>query len=127
MKKHVVLVDDDMFIRDLVGTKLGSSKDYTVAVAASAAEGMEAIEDQRPDVLILDIEMPGKTGIELLKDIKMRPSLADIPVIMFSNNDDEESKTAAMESGAKKFCVKVSIDMSELEEIIGSVLEETEA
>lgn len=123
MKKHVLLVDDDMFIRDLVGTKLGSSKKYTIAVAANAAEGMESLEEQRPDVMILDIEMPGKSGIELLKELKIQPSLENIPVIIFSNNDDEESKTAANEAGAAKFCVKVSIDMSELESVIDSVLE----
>lgn len=120
--KHIVTIDDDMFIRDLVGTKLSES--YSVASAATATEGMELIHKNATDLIILDLELPDKHGFEVLKELKNDPSTKRIPVIIFSNNDASEWRGKVTATGACDFFVKVNIEMNELKEHVDELLKE---
>lgn len=115
--KHIVVIDDDMFIRDLVATKLTGDK-YTVRTAATAKEGLVEIAEETPDLVLLDMELPDRHGLDVLKQIRNDALTSSLPVIVFSNNDDGETQQKAEENGANAFYIKVSLEMSELEQRI---------
>lgn len=119
--KQILVIDDDMFIRDLVGTKL--SEGYTVETKANGTEGLESMKHYVPDLVVLDLELPDIHGLEILKKIKGDPKTENIPVIIFSNNEADEWEPKVREAGADDFFVKVSIDMNELKAHIDKMLE----
>lgn len=118
--KHIVVIDDDLFIRDLVGTKL--SEAYSVLTVATAKEGLDAIDNQKPDLILLDLELPDMHGIEVLKKIRAEAETASIPVFIFSNNDTASYKDEACSLDVTNFFVKVNVDMSELKSHVDKLL-----
>jgi excisionase family DNA binding protein len=101
----VLLVDDDDAVRELVRVNL-EFEGYTVREAASASEGLEAIEDAKPDLVLLDVMMPHVDGWEMLRRIQEQYGAGAIPVVMFSGQADEESRSQAASEGAHAFVGK---------------------
>ena len=83
MSKKVLVVDDDQDVRTFVLTVLEENQ-YTPLIAQDGIEGMEKIEKDRPDLVILDVLMPRGSGIRLYRKLKTDKTLSDIPVIMFT-------------------------------------------
>jgi len=101
----VLLVDDDERVRELVRVTL-ELEGYSVDEAASAEEGMAAIEERKPDLILLDVMMPHVDGWEMLRRIQERHGAGAIPVVMFSGKADEEAQRQAATSGASGFVGK---------------------
>ena len=101
----VLLVDDDDKVRELVRVNL-EFEGYTVREAGSATEGLEAIEEAKPDLVLLDVMMPHVDGWEMLRRIQDQYGAGAIPVVMFSGQVDEQSRTQATSGGAKAFVGK---------------------
>jgi excisionase family DNA binding protein len=99
----VLIVDDDARIREFVRVSL-AAEGYSVREAGNAEEGLAAIEDQAPDLVLLDIVMPGIDGWEMLRRIHERHG--PVRVIMFSGQVDERSVDAAAAAGAHGFLGK---------------------
>jgi excisionase family DNA binding protein len=99
----VLVVDDDPRIREYVRVNL-ELEGYTVREAASADEALEAIEDQAPELVLLDVVMPGVDGWQMLQRLQERHG--SIPVIMFSGQVDERAASDAAERGARGFIGK---------------------
>src|SRR5215468_2945563 len=99
----VLIVDDDERIREIVGLSL-QSEGYAVREAASAEAALSAIEDQAPDLVLLDVVMPEVDGWQMLT--RMQERYGSIPVIMFSGQVDEGSAGRATERGARAFIGK---------------------
>jgi excisionase family DNA binding protein len=110
----VLLVDDDERMRELVRTQL-EREGYTVQEAASADEGLAAIESQKPELVLLDVMMPHVDGWEMLRRIQERHGAGAIPVLMFSGQVDDEGRRQAASSGARGFVGK-GFDLQELVE-----------
>ena len=87
----ILLVDDDEKVRELVRVNL-EFEGYVVREAGSAEEGMEAIEDAKPDLVLLDVMMPQVDGWEMLRRVQERYGAGAIPVVMFSGKVDEDSQ-----------------------------------
>ena len=85
----VLVIDDDPTARDLISRML-ASEGYRVELASSGAEGLEAARERRPDVITLDVLMPGMDGWAVLAALKSDPVTADIPVIMLTISDSED-------------------------------------
>jgi len=83
MAKKVLNVEDDADIRTFVTTVL-EENGYTPIMAVDGAEGMEKVKKERPDLIILDILMPRESGIKMYHELKLDPSLKDIPIVMLS-------------------------------------------
>ena len=83
----MLVVDDDARLREFMRVNL-EMEGYTVREAASAEEALEAIEDQAPDLVLLDVVMPGVDGWQMLQ--RMQERHGSIPVIMFSGKVDEQ-------------------------------------
>src|SRR6266496_6390569 len=101
----VLLVDDDDSVRELVRVNL-EFEGYAVREAGSAAEGLEAIEEAKPDLVLLDVMMPQVDGWEMLREIQERYGVGAIPVVMFSGKVDEHLRLQAASSGAQGFVGK---------------------
>ena len=85
----VLVIDDDPSVRDLAGRSL-LQEGYAVHTAASGAEGLALARQLRPDVITLDVMMPGMDGWTVLQQLKAEPELASIPVVMMSMLDADE-------------------------------------
>ena len=101
----VLLVDDDARVRELVRVNL-EFEGYNVREAGSAEEGMTAIEEAKPDLVLLDVMMPQTDGWEMLRRIQDRYGAGAIPVVMFSGKVDEQAQAQAATSGARGFVGK---------------------
>jgi excisionase family DNA binding protein len=101
----VLLVDDDAKVRELVRVNL-EFEGYAVKEAAGADEGLAAIEDVKPDLVLLDVMMPHVDGWEMLRRIQERWGMGAIPVVMFSGKVDEVAEEQAAARGAQGFVGK---------------------
>jgi two-component system alkaline phosphatase synthesis response regulator PhoP len=101
----VLLVDDDEKVRELVRVNL-EFEGYTVREAGSAQQGLEAIAEAKPDLVLLDVMMPQVDGWEMLRQIQDQYGAGAIPVIMFSGQADEAVQTQAASVGAHAFVGK---------------------
>ena len=101
----VLVVDDDPRIREYVRVNL-EMEGYSVREAASAEEGLSALDDEPPDLILLDVMMPQVDGWEMLRRVHERHGVGAIPVIMFSGKVDDESLQTATSRGAQGFIGK---------------------
>jgi len=101
----VLLVDDDEKLRELVRLNL-EFEGYVVREAGSAEEGLSAIEEAKPDLVLLDVMMPHVDGWEMLRQIQDQYGAGAIPVVMFSGKADEQAQVQATSSGAQAFVGK---------------------
>jgi len=101
----ILIVDDDARLREFVRVNL-EMDGYSVREAASAAEGLAALEEEPPDLILLDVMMPEVDGWEMLRRVRERHGVDAIPVIMFSGKVDERTAGAAEERGAQAFIGK---------------------
>ncbi len=83
MAKKVLNVEDDIDTRTFVSAVI-ERNGYTPILAKDGEEGMKKIAEEKPDLIILDILMPKQSGIKMYHELKLDPSLKDIPVIMLS-------------------------------------------
>src|SRR5881398_2482473 len=100
----ILVVDDDPQVREVVRVNL-EMEGYTVREAANAEEGLAAVEDEAPDLILLDVMMPKVDGWEMLQMVNERHGVGTIPVIMFSDRVEEGEEKAAS-SGAQGFVGK---------------------
>jgi excisionase family DNA binding protein len=101
----VLVVDDDPGVRQVVRANL-ETEGYAVREAGSAAEGLAALEEEAPDLLLLDVMMPEVDGWEMLRQVQERFGAGAIPVIVFSGQIEERSVTDAASRGASGFLGK---------------------
>ena len=99
---RILIADDELAIRRFLRTSL-QAYGYTVFEASSGEEALLEIINKRPDLLILDIGLPGINGIEVTKKIREWSSL---PILILSVNDQEKSKIAALDAGADDYLTK---------------------
>ncbi|HEV7678494.1 MAG TPA: response regulator [Candidatus Dormibacteraeota bacterium] len=105
MSHRILVVDDDPRLLHVVSMYL-SIEGYDVDTAPNGEEGLRRVEAQRPDLVILDVMMPGIDGLEACRRIKSDPDTRHIPVVLFtalSRTDDVENGRAA---GANRFINK---------------------
>jgi excisionase family DNA binding protein len=100
----VLIVDDDDKLREFVRVNL-EMEGYTVREAASAREGLDALEEQSPDLVLLDVMMPEMDGWEMLRQLHERHGMGAIPVIVFSGKVEEDAGEVAAR-GAQAFIGK---------------------
>ena len=101
----VLIVDDDAGLRGFVRASL-ELDGYTVKEAASAEEGLAALEEGPPDLILLDVMMPKVDGWEMLRRVQERHGVGSIPVLMFSGKVDEREAEEAASRGARGFIGK---------------------
>jgi len=103
--KRILIVDDDAFIRRPLEFIL-REEGFQAATAASADEGLRAIESWIPDLIFLDVMMPGKDGLTWCAELKSDPRFASIPIVLLSARGQDRDRERALASGAVEFMTK---------------------
>lgn len=105
MALHVLVVDDDPVNLALVRRVL-ESHGLDVETASDGVAALAALDRRRPDVMVLDIVMPGMSGVEVLDRVKSSPRFTTIPVIMLTAHDADHELLVSYRSGADYFVSK---------------------
>lgn len=104
-QKKILITDDDPRNRKLVETLLLAS-DYAVHGVSSGQAALEAIAADPPDLILLDLMMPGMDGFEVVRKLKSDPSTCRIPIIMLTALDDEGSRSRLAAAGVNDVVTK---------------------
>ena len=103
--QKVLVVDDSrtelMFLSDLL-----SKHGLSVRTAQNADEAMRQLAEERPDLILMDVVMPGQNGFQLTRTITRHPDYAGIPVIMCTSKNQETDRVWAMRQGARDYVTK---------------------
>lgn len=99
----ILVIDDDAYMRELLHLHL-TNAGYEVLMAEDAVVAGHSVVRYRPDLILLDVEMPFMTGLEFVKALKADPAVSDIPVVFISSRDD--CHDSAKELGARAFLQK---------------------
>ena len=104
-KPKIVLVEDEEDIAALIKLQ-GEISGYKVIVEVDGLNGLRVIEKEKPDLVILDIMLPGQSGLDVCRKVKSNPDLKDIPVIMISAKSEELDVVLGLELGADDYVTK---------------------
>lgn len=117
---QILIVDDDALVRDMYATKF-TEGGHTVETADTGERALVLLKEQTFDVVLMDMVMPGITGIELLTEIR-KGSLGGSPkCIVLSNQSEESDQKAAKEAGAEGYIVKAEMIPSEVVTTVESI------
>jgi two-component system alkaline phosphatase synthesis response regulator PhoP len=105
MPEFIMVIEDEKEIRDLVRYNLERAG-YRVNVAAGGEEGLEQLFASRPDALVLDLMLPGLSGLEILKEVRGESSTRDLPVVVLTARGAEMDKLLGFEHGADDYMTK---------------------
>src|SRR5579885_1306015 len=101
LRPVILVCDDELPLRELIKAALGDSFDCVEAEDATQAEELLAARDV--DAVVLDVMLPGKSGLELLADLRAQPSSAGTPVVVVSAWQNDADRRAAAHAGADAF------------------------
>src|SRR5437870_507693 len=105
MPELVMVIEDEKEIRDLVRYNLERAG-YRVAAAADGEEGLKRLFASRPDALIVDLMLPGRNGLEVLREVRGEPATRDLPVLVLTARAAEMDKLLGFEHGADDYLTK---------------------
>jgi DNA-binding response OmpR family regulator len=121
MFKKILLIEDDKFLRELMNKKL-LTLGFDVVSAADGESGLVMIKETKPDVVLLDLILPGINGFEVLEKAKQDPEIANIPIVILSNLGQGEDIEKGLALGAKDFLVKAHFTPQEIVNKLKSIL-----
>ena len=117
MKKLLILVEDEKSIVGILKEEIKKSG-INVEVALNGLIGMAKIKKDKPDLVLLDLILPNKSGLDILKEMRNDPELKDIPVIILSNLADDDHLKETISLGISDYLVKSN---HELREVVSTV------
>ncbi len=121
MPKTILIVEDDEFLRELIIRKL-TEEGFKVSQAIDGEEGIKKIKEEKPDLVLLDLILPGIDGFEVLAKVKEDSSLISIPVIILSNLGQKEDVEKGLKLGAVDYLIKAHFTPGEIIDKIKAVL-----
>ena len=112
-KIKILLVEDDPFLLGMYGTKF-EIEGFSVITADNGADGLEAADRERPDIILLDIVLPRMNGLEVLAKLKADKATAGIPVIVLTNLNQRDEIERGVSLGADDYLVKAHFSPAEV-------------
>ena len=112
-KSTALVIEDEAFILDLLVYKF-KDQDWEIVSAMNGEAGIEKAKEVEPDIILLDILLPGMNGYEVLEQLKTDESLKDIPVLVLSNYGQKGEIEKSKELGAVDHLVKANIIIEEV-------------
>jgi len=104
-KPQVLIIEDEEDIRELVRYNL-ERENFAVAEAESGEAGLKAVAQKKPDLILLDLMLPGKDGLQICRELKQSNATRDIPVVMMTAKGEESDIITGLELGAEDYVVK---------------------
>lgn len=123
----ILLIEDDRFLRELMIKKL-ENHDYNVITAINGEEGLKSVRDNKPNLVLLDIIMPGLNGFQVLEKIRndANKEISDVPVIMLTNLGEDNNNQKAEEMGASDYILKANFDTEDILKKVNYYIKEGE-
>jgi DNA-binding response OmpR family regulator len=119
--KKVLIVEDEQTLLKTIEFTL-KDKGYETFTAADGEIALQQIKENKPDIILLDILLPKKNGLDVLKEMKLDSELAETPVLLLTNLSDEESISQGVALGARGYFVKSDMTLDEVAEKVAEVL-----
>ena len=117
MAKKILLIEDEEVMIDLLQRKI-TQEGYEIRVARNGEEGLAAMKEKKPDLVLLDIIMPKMEGFEVMEHMQADKDLKKIPVIVISNSGQPVEIDRAQKMGARDWLIKTEFDPQEVIEKI---------
>lgn len=105
MRKKILVIDDDITVQRLLEFILRKF-DVEILIAGDGDAGIKLVKDEKPDLIFLDVMMPGKSGIEVCREIKSDPNLQGAYVVMLTAKGEESEIKDMFDSGADEYVPK---------------------
>lgn len=105
MSAQILVVDDEPDISAMVAYHL-ARESYRVRTVATGSEALEAVERERPDLVVLDLMLPGMSGLDVLRELRRRPELESLPVILLTARREEGDRVEGLSLGADDYVSK---------------------
>lgn len=120
----ILIIEDEKVLAEMYRDKF-ESEGFKATLAFSSEEAIDCLKKEKPDLILLDILLPRENGITFLRKLKEVKTASKIPVIAFSNYDDQTAKKEALELGARAYLIKTQYTPKELLEEIKKYLPRT--
>ncbi len=121
MTKKILIIEDDKFLRELITQKL-IKEGYETSEAVDGEEGIRKVKEEKPDLVLLDLILPGIDGFEVLSKKREDPGLVQIPVIILSNLGQKEDVERGLKLGAIDYLIKAHFTPGEIIEKVKNAL-----
>lgn len=105
MRKRVLLVEDELNITEAIRFLL-TREGWDVATHSDGATALGVIREDTPDLVVLDYMLPGRSGLEILTDLRREPDLKDLPVLMLTAKGQQRDREQAEKAGVSRFMTK---------------------
>lgn len=120
--KKILIIEDDMQVNEIYKQKL-TEEGYEVIITTSAQDGWNAVKNDNPDLVLLDIMLPGgMNGFDFLEQLRHDKIMQNIPVYVLTNLDSE--RKVAMDIGATDYFVKANTSIDEIVKRINNLLKQ---
>jgi two-component system alkaline phosphatase synthesis response regulator PhoP len=113
--KKILIIEDDNILQRAINTALVDAN-YSVAEANDGSEGIKKAKSESPDLILLDLLMPKKDGWEVLEELKKNKDTKNIPVLVLTVYEGEDSISKCMKLGAKGYFLKSNYSLDEIVE-----------
>lgn len=120
MPIHKVLVVDDSKTELMFLTDVLQQQGLQVRTAENADEAMQRLEEDKPDLILMDVVMPGQNGFQLTRALSRHPSYADVPIIMCTSKNQVTDRVWGLRQGAKDYITK-PVDPADLQAKIAAL------
>ncbi len=124
MGSKILVVEDDKFLRELICRKL-IKEGYDVHEAIDGEDGLKKAKEVIPDLVLLDLILPGIDGFEVLARIKENPKTSILPIVILSNLGQKDEVEKGLKLGAIDFLIKAHFTPEEIVEKIRAILAKT--
>lgn len=122
MTARILVVEDDRFLLNAYAHLL-EPEGYTVDIAKDGEEALEVLKTLRPDLIILDLIMPKKGGMEVLRSIRSNPALKTTPVIIATNISNTKDQEECERLGAVQYTIKTDVSLQQLLVLVKQTLQ----
>ena len=120
--KKILLIEDDPFLSSLLGNRL-KKEGFELLSAKNGGEAIQAMKTAQPDLALMDIILPGKSGFEIMEEIRSDPQVPKVPFVVISNLGQDADIARAKELGVVEYIVKAKVSIDELIERVKANLQ----
>lgn len=121
-KYNILVVEDESVLQKSLGDRI-TREGWDYIPALDGEEGLNKVEQSKPDLVLLDLRMPKMSGLDMLKDLRKKYSKQELPVIILTNYSEGENVSESLNMGADIFLVKANYSLDEIVEKIKEALD----